>query len=405
MLFDLHRCHRCHRWIRRRSVTFIPAARVACAVPGLEGLEAKQLVIVAGKGGVGKTTCSAAIALHLAASGRKTLLVTVDPAKRLEDALGVPVGFQETPVQPRLSAMMLDPEAVIREHLKRELPDQKVADHPLFRYVTNYLPGLNELMAIGKLNDLRRAEAFDAIVVDTAPTGHALSFLSAPKAIEELMSETSLLKWAVRGYAVWQKVSGAARTAGNLFKRRSEQRDAPPDVDFERIFADIEAEAKRIRRFLTDPERSALVLVTLPEKLPVEETADLHAAVTGDLGMAVHAVVVNKVQPDALAGVQGAFDAVAQDPAARARFAERAAKATGHEPALVEALLSAAEFSEVRRAMNLAWLEELRRRLPALPLVTVPLFRQDVQGLRALRSLARELFGPASGTAPAPAAE
>jgi TRC40/GET3/ArsA family transport-energizing ATPase len=370
-------------------------------LPSVQDLERKRLVIVAGKGGVGKTTCSAAIALHLAQQGRKTLLVTVDPAKRLEDSLGVPVGFTETPVQPRLSAMMLDPEAVIREHLKRELPDAKVAEHPLFRYVTNYLPGLNELMAIGKLNDLRRAEAFDAIVVDTAPTGHALSFLSAPKAIEELMSETSLLKWAVRGYGVWQRLSGAARTAGNLFRRREDGQKPPPDIDFERIFADIEAEAQRVRRFLTDPEHSALVLVTVPEKLPVEETADLHAAVTGDLGMTVHAIVVNKMQPDALAGVQDAFDAVARDADRRAAFARDAARATGQEPALVEALVAAAEFSEVRRAMNLGHLDDLRRRLPGIPLVTVPLFRQDVQGLRALRRLAQDLFAPAS---PAPAA-
>ena len=362
----------------------------------MQGLLAKRLVIVAGKGGVGKTTCSASIALHLAKQGRKTLLVTVDPAKRLEDSLGVPVGFTETPVQPRLSAMMLDPEAVIREHLAREVPETKATEHPLFRYVTNYLPGLNELMAIGKLNDLRRAAKYDVIVVDTAPTGHALSFLSAPQAIEEIMSEKSLLKWAIRGYGVWQKLSGAARTAGNLFKKKADQEDLPPDIDFERIFADIEAEAQRIRQFLTDAEHSGLVLVTLPEKLPVEETADLHEAVTKDLGMTVHAIVMNKMQPDALAGVQDRFDAIAQDPAGRAEFAKKAAKATGEEPALVEALVSAAEFSEVRREMNLENLADLERRLPGIPLVTVPLFREDVQGLRALRVLADALFDPAN---------
>lgn len=362
----------------------------------MEGLLKKRLVIVAGKGGVGKTTCSSAIALHLAKQGRKTLLVTVDPAKRLEDSLGVPVGFTETPVQPRLSAMMLDPEAVIREHLAREVPETKATEHPLFRYVTNYLPGLNELMAIGKLNDLRRAEKYDVIVVDTAPTGHALSFLSAPQAIEEIMSEKSLLKWAIRGYGVWQKLSGAARTAGNLFKRKDDREDAPPDIDFERIFADIEAEAQRIRKFLTDPKHSGLVLVTLPEKLPVEETADLHLAVTRDLGMTVHAIVVNKMQPDALAGVQARFDAIAQDAARRKEFAKAAAKATGEDTALLEALVSAAEFSEVRRAMNLGHLAELEAKLPGIPVITVPLFREDVQGLRSLRVLAEALFDPAN---------
>lgn len=361
----------------------------------MQGLEAKRLVIVAGKGGVGKTTCSAALALYLAKQGRKTLLVTVDPAKRLEDSLGVPVGAAETAVQPNLHAMMLDPAAVIKEHLQREVPEAKVTEHPMFRYVTNYLPGLNELMAIGKLNDLRKAEKYDVIVVDTAPTGHALSFLSAPKAIQELMSETSLLKWAVRGYGVWQKLSGAARSAGNLLKKKSERQEAPRDIDFERIFADIEAEASRIRDFLSNPEHSGLVLVTLPEKLPVEETADLHAAVTG-LGMRVHAIVVNKMQPDALAGVQDRFDAVAKDAARRRQFVAAAAAATEEDAALVEALLSAAEFSEVRRAMNLAHLEELERRLPAIPLVLVPLFKQDVNGLRPLRAFAKELADPAN---------
>jgi TRC40/GET3/ArsA family transport-energizing ATPase len=363
-------------------------------VVAVQGLEKKRLVIVAGKGGVGKTTCSSAIALALAKAGRKTLLVTVDPAKRLEDSLGVPVGFQETPVQPKLSAMMLDPEATIREHLQREVPDAKITDHPMFRYVTNYLPGLNELMAIGKLNDLRRAEKYDVIVVDTAPTGHALSFLSAPKAIEELMSEKSLLKWAIRGYAVWQKVSGATRAAQNLFRKKGDEQDAPPDIDFERIFGDIEAEAQRIRRFLTDPDHSALVLVTLPEKLPVEETADLHKAVTEDLGMTVHGIVVNKMQPDALAGVQEPFDALAKDAASRKGFVAKAAQATGQDARLVDALVSAAEFNEVRRAMNLAHLAELEQRLPGLPIVTVPLFREDVNGLRSLKAFAAELAKP-----------
>src|ERR1041385_4015926 len=92
----------------------------------VQDLAERRLIIVAGKGGVGKTTCSSAIALHLAKLGRKTLLVTVDPAKRLEDSLGVPVGFKETPIQPNLAAMMLDPEAVIREHLMRGLPEAQV---------------------------------------------------------------------------------------------------------------------------------------------------------------------------------------------------------------------------------------------------------------------------------------
>ncbi|MFO1532763.1 MAG: ArsA-related P-loop ATPase, partial [Thermoplasmatota archaeon] len=95
----------------------------------MQDLARKRLVIFTGKGGVGKTTCSAAAALHFAKKGRKTLLVTVDPAKRLEDALGVPVGDTETAVAENLVAMMLDPGTVIREHLAREVPRWSAENH------------------------------------------------------------------------------------------------------------------------------------------------------------------------------------------------------------------------------------------------------------------------------------
>lgn len=357
----------------------------------MHGLEEKRLIIVAGKGGVGKTTTSSAVAIGLAKAGRKTLLVTVDPAKRLEDALGVEVGFKERPIQPNLTAMMLDPASVIQEHLEREIPQAKITEHPLFRYVTQYMPGLNELMAIGKLNDLRHQGKYDVIVVDTAPTGHALSFLSAPQAIKELMSERSLLKWAIRGYTVWQKLSGTMKSAGNLFKKKEEREQAPPDIDFERIFADIQKEAEAIQTFLTDPHQAAFIVVTLPEKLPVEETVDLHHAATEDLGMTVHTFVINKVQPDAFGDAGDHFDAIATEPGMRSEFVQKAAKATGEDAFLVEAMLDAAEFGQIRRAMNLSYIDDLRTRLPDIPVVTVPLFKQDITGLRRLEEFQKAL--------------
>ncbi|MGB1586863.1 MAG: ArsA family ATPase [Thermoplasmatota archaeon] len=357
----------------------------------MHALADRRLLIFAGKGGVGKTTTSAATAIALAKMGRKTLLVTVDPAKRLADSLGMDIGFDETPIQPNLSAMMLDPGSVIKEHFERELPQLRVTEHPMFKYVTDYLPGLNELMAIGKLNDVRREGKYDVIVIDTAPTGHALSFLGVPKAMKELMSEKSLLKWAVRGYTVWQKVSGAAKNVGNVFKKKEDRKNAPPDIDFERLFADIQKEAETIQTFLGDPKHSGLVLVTLPEKLPVEETFDLHEAVTTGLGMEVAHIVINKVQPDALAGVQDEFDALAEA-GVRKAFVTKAAKATGQSAALLDAMLEATAFSEVRREMNLSYIAHLQQGLPDVPVVQVPLFKQDVNGLQRLGAYSEALF-------------
>ncbi|MFO1534175.1 MAG: ArsA family ATPase, partial [Thermoplasmatota archaeon] len=194
------------------------------------------------------------------------------------------------------------------------------------------------------------------------------------------------------GYAVWQRLSGAARSVQNIVRRGDERRKPPPDIDFEKVFASIAEEAKRIRAFLTDAEHSALVLVALPEKLPVEETCDLHAAVA-ELGFTVHAVIVNKVQPDPLAGHAERFAALG-NASARRSFTGKAAAATGDTPALFEALLAAAEFSGVRRAMNLAYIAELKERLPTLPLVALPLFKEDVQGLKRLREFSAALFDP-----------
>lgn len=344
-------------------------------------LSEKRLVLVAGKGGVGKTTTSSAIALQLAKSGKKTLLVTVDPAQRLADSLGVPVGFTEEAIQPNLFAMMLDPKAVITEHLQREIPEAEVTEHPMFRYVAKYMPGLNELMAIGKLNDFRREGKYDVIVVDTAPTGHALSFLSAPGAIKELMSEKSLIKWAIKGYAVWQKLSATMMNAGNIFKKKEDRKATPPDIDFEKIFEDIEKEAHDIQSFITNPENAAFIVVTLPEKMPVQETIDLHRAATEDLGMSVHTIVVNKMQPDAFRGLHEEFAALDKD-----AFASTPLHA---------AILAAAEFGELRRDMNLGHLQNLQEAIQ-VPLVQVPLFKQDVNGLARLGEYQLALFDPAN---------
>jgi anion-transporting ArsA/GET3 family ATPase len=211
--------------------------------------------------------------------------------------------------------------------------------------------------------------------------------------MKELMSNASLLRFAMKGYALWQKVSRAADRAQRILQGKKEPKKERRDIDFEKVFGDIRGEAERIQQFLTDPEHSALVLVTLPERLPVEETVELHAAV-GKLGMQVRLLVVNKVQPDALGAQRAAFQGVAASPA-RSRFVAGAAKATGQPPQLVEAMVTATEFSEVRRAMNLAYVEELRRRLPSLPLVEVPLAKRDVQGLERLGEFSAQLFAGA----------
>lgn len=350
----------------------------------------REMLVFVGKGGVGKTTTSSAVALRLAKEGRRTLLVTVDPAKRLKDALGVPVGHRPKEVAKNLHAMMLDPEKVIDDYLRERAPDQNLTEHPMYKYISNYMPGINEMLAIGQLIEFRREKDFDTIVIDTAPTGHALSFLTTPLAVRDLFRENSLLKWAIRGYTIYQKFARSGRALGGLFGKKDEIPEAP-DIDFQELFNEISERVGEIQELLADHGRTTLTIVTLPEKLPVEETIDLHEYITGKLDIHVGYVVVNKVQPDALKGNSVEFEKLRKDKAVRAALADALDEA-GYPRDLERALVDSTEFNEVRRAMNVERIAELAERLPSVPRILLPLHRRDISGMDRLGDFEVEFF-------------
>lgn len=355
---------------------------------GLRQLSDKRLVIFAGKGGVGKTTCSSSTALWLSEHGKRVLVVTVDPAKRLKDALGVDVGFTPTKVASNLDAMMMDPRTVVQEYVKKHAPDryEEVVNHDLFKYVSEHMPGLNELLAIGKLTDIREADHYDCIVVDTAPTGHALNFLSAPRYIKELFEERSLVVLALKTYKLYAGLKRAGSAVLGMLKIKVEE---VPDIDFEALFKAIATEAERIHKMLTDAS-TVLNVVTVPEKLPVEESLELLDKVE-NLGIQVGVVIVNKVQPDELGELRSDFLRLNRDEDTKEDL-KAIVKKAGYNPKLMKRVVSTVEFSDLRRQMNLHYLQELKAR-SQVPIVEVPLYKQEVVGLDALREFSRQLFG------------
>lgn len=355
----------------------------------MHNLANKDLIIFAGKGGVGKTTTSSAVALWLASQGKRTLVVTVDPAKRLKDALGVDVGFTDTEVAPNLHAMMMDPRTVIEEWLKTHAPEQKedVVGHPLFKYVENNMPGLNELLAIGKLMEMRDADKYDCIVVDTAPTGHALTFLSAPQNIKELFEETSLIVIAVKSYQLYSKLKHAGAGLVGFF---TGSKAHEVDIDFEKLFKEISAEADRINKVLTDESITVLNIVTVPEQLPAQESVELYHKVR-DLKIAVGEVIVNKVQPDELGGLREEFLELNADEDTKDELKTVVEKA-GYDPRIMKRVVSTVEFSDRRRQMNLYYINWLKSEIKDVPVIEVPLEKKDVAGLDELRVFARHLF-------------
>ncbi|MCA1814177.1 MAG: arsenical pump-driving ATPase GET3 [Halobacteriales archaeon] len=378
-LFSRNATFKCAK-VKPRGRTVPPAS--------LRQLQDHRLVIFAGKGGVGKTTCSSASALWLSEQGKHVLVVTVDPAKRLKDSLGVDVGFTATPITGNLHAMMLDPKTVVAEYVKKYAPDkyEEVVKHDLFKYVSEHMPGLNELLAIGKLTDLRDAEHYDIIVVDTAPTGHALNFLSAPRYIKELFEEQSLVVLALKTYKLYAGLRKMGSTVLGMLKLKVDE--GTVDIDFEALFKSIAAEAERINKMLTDPS-TVLNVVTVPERMPVEESLELLDKVK-ELGIGVGVIIVNKVQPDELAELRQDFLDLNQDEGTKETLKDVVAKA-GYDPRLMKRVVSAVEFSDLRRQMNLHWLRELQER-STVPVVEVPLQKRDVAGLEELHGFGAQLF-------------
>lgn len=188
-----------------------------------------RLTICVGGGGVGKTTTSSALALAMARQGQNTLVITVDPARRLADALGVDVGQATTVTRfderagERLFAKMPDPRSSMADFTTWLFEDpaqrQRFQQNPAYRELADSLAGVHELLTIGLLQTEIDSGAFDEVVLDTAPSRHALAFLTYPSRLLELL-EAKALAWLSalsttggderRGFFAWgrQKVEG-----------------------------------------------------------------------------------------------------------------------------------------------------------------------------------------------------
>ena len=181
------------------------APGAGAAPPGPDELvSARRVVVCVGTGGVGKTTLSAALALGAARQGRRTLVLTIDPARRLADALGVEALGNEPRAIPRqtlerlgvapegsLSAMMLDMKRTFDDLVERfaesEQARQRILENPIYRHVSDALAGSAEYSAMEKVYELTERKDFDLIVLDTPPSQHALDFLEAPERLLEFL--------------------------------------------------------------------------------------------------------------------------------------------------------------------------------------------------------------------------
>jgi anion-transporting ArsA/GET3 family ATPase len=279
-----------------------------------ERLEGKRVIVCAGSGGVGKTTTSAAVAMGLAARGLRVAVVTIDPAKRLADALGLrELGNEPRRVDPRrlaghglavrgeLWAMMLDAKRTFDELIERLAPDERTRDDVLsnriYQQLSSAVAGSQEFTAVAKLYELDRSGRFDALVLDTPPSRNALDFIDAPDRLTHFF-EGRALKVFLAPTGLAARVVGRGTSVVFAVLRRLTGVDLLDDlaVFFRSLGGLIDGfreRAEGVKALLSDPATTFLVIAS-PEREPVEEAIYFHAKLR-EAGMPFGGLIVNRV--------------------------------------------------------------------------------------------------------------
>ncbi|MEX0767498.1 MAG: ArsA-related P-loop ATPase, partial [Microthrixaceae bacterium] len=291
----------------------------------LESVVAQSKVIVCcGSGGVGKTTTAAVIAMHAALQGRKAVVVTIDPARRLADALGLD-GLTNEPAQisglpegsGQMWAMMLDTKAtfdgLVRKYAATTDQADRILDNSFYQNISSSLSGTQEYMASEKLYELAIESEFDLVVVDTPPTRNALEFLEAPKRLSKFLDHRlyRVLMLPTRG--IVKAVNLAAQT---LLRSISKVVGAEVIADaiaffgaFEGMEQGFKDRAAAVDLLLSQPS-TAFILIASPHGDTMAE-AQFFASRLKQLKITVRALIINRMQPEFGTATQG--DLSAQD--------------------------------------------------------------------------------------------
>ena len=337
-------------------------------------LEDKQIVVVCGAGGVGKTSMSAAIAVAMAEE-RKAMVVTIDPARRLASAMGLQgLGHAESEVElpsGSLHAAMLDMKTAWDELVDRHAPDAQTAAHiksnKLYQGLSEHFVGSQGYMAMERLADLYDRGAYDVIVVDTPPTRSALDFLEAPKRMTDFVGG-SLLRWAAKPYTAAGKLGARAfnftaspflKVADRLLGSKVLEDLSEFVLDFQTLYDGFKRRAEDVLRLLSS-DKTGFVVVTTLEGPPLREAGFFVDRLIEE-GLPFSGLVANKVMPLEFADL---------DPEA----------ATGYTHQALEVLTPIAR----RDGRQLA---ELRKRA-GVAVEHVPLLTHDVHDVEGLVELA-----------------
>jgi anion-transporting ArsA/GET3 family ATPase len=366
-------------------------------------LRQRRVVVCAGAGGVGKTTIAAALSLAAATQGRRVLCLTIDPARRLADSLGISLApGVEADVAPErlaaagvglsgsLSIAMLDPKSTFDElvvrHASSSVVAERILNNQFYRHVSTSLAGTQSYMAMEKVLSLLKSGRYDLIVLDTPPTSEALDFLDAPERLVEAL-DSPAMRWLVQALApsgglsmrlLARGVAALLRTMGKLTGRGFLEEMAAFVGELNELFGGFKARASEVSRAFRGAD-FGYVLVAAPNA-PALEEARFFGERLRRLGMHADALVLNRVHPEA---------AVA--PALTELQALLSEHGLGAEP---DQLLQALADEAARARSEAPELEKARKFSANTELFTVPVMAGDVRGLRDLAKVSKALTSP-----------
>jgi anion-transporting ArsA/GET3 family ATPase len=374
-------------------------------------LASREMILVAGSGGVGKTTIAAALGIAAATRQKgRVLVLTVDPARRLASALGLdefgntpvridPAAFVDAGVKVRgeVWVAMLDTKAGWDELIMRHAPDAEIRDavlaNPLYENITSRFVHSHEYLAMEQLHDLHARGDFDLVIVDTPPSRNALSILDAPGRMVEFFG-SRLLRWLTVPYRS-RLFTVASKPFYQVADRVLGSRFLQDIADFFVLFQAMESgfvrRAREVEALLVDP-RTAFVVVTTLETAPSHEARFLARSLV-EREMCLGAIVANRVLPEELAGSAAADSAAELLEQASGPLADAVADELGAPVAQVRSVLTqvAVRFDDV--ALVAARESDRRAELAAMAptLVSVPWLGGDIHDLAGLGRLAGHL--------------
>ena len=391
----------------------------------LEVIRERDIIVCVGSGGVGKTTTAATLGLAAARRGMKALVLTIDPAKRLANSLGLAeLGHNVQEVPPelvgkdapvaggQLFAMMLDQKVafdeVVAKHAKDPAAVQRILANPVYSQISGSLAGAQEYAAMAKLHDFDAEGTYDTIIVDTPPTAHALDFLDAPRKLSEAI-DSPAIEW-------FRKLQGGSGSGwslvgktGSFVMKRLAKFVGSQFIDdlgvffteFNDILGGFRKRAEETFALLRQP-RVGFVLVASPEAMAVREALFFHERLKA-AAMPFVGFVVNKVHPalpiatDAKGAPQGHLLASQLAGVAAALAAQPSIQALGLSGTTLgmasTALVTAHGELEILAQADRLAIGKLRAAGgDKTLLVEVPLLRDDVHDVSRLVGLERWLL-------------